>query len=115
MSCEFCTDPDGAACFPIYGVGPHRHVGVTDDPSSILGSTEHLPQSEWPTNYRENPDEPGSGIWWCPHCGDGKPEDAPLGVPIAPDWREHLEKLSKEAEEWQKQKDASEVKGDGNE
>lgn len=74
MSCEFCTDPDGLGCFPVYGVGPHKHVGVTDDPNTWIGSTVHLPKDDWPENYQEDPDCPGMGTYWCPHCEDGKPE-----------------------------------------
>jgi hypothetical protein len=71
MSCEHCTDPDGMPCFPMYGVGPHKHVGT-----SIIGSTVLLPAEQWPENYQEDPDCPGLGVWWCPYCGDGKPADA---------------------------------------
>lgn len=39
MSCEHCTDQDGVPCFPIYGPGPRRHIGVTTEPTSIFGST----------------------------------------------------------------------------
>ncbi|MEH6434344.1 hypothetical protein [Massilia sp. DD77] len=75
MSCEYCTDPDGAPCVPYYGVGPHRHAG-----DKIIGSTVLLPEAEWPTNYREDPDEPGCGVWWCGHCGEGKPDDMEAGA-----------------------------------
>lgn len=78
MSCEYCTDPDGAPCFPIYGVGPHTHAGIAGNP--LLGETIPLPREEWPENYRENPNEPGHGVWWCPHCGDGKPDDLPANA-----------------------------------
>lgn len=40
MSCEKCTDPDGEACFPVYGLGPHKHVG-----ESFIGSTVMLEQN----------------------------------------------------------------------
>lgn len=73
MSCEFCTDPDGQPCYPIYGVGPHTHAGVGENP--LLGPTQPLPREHWPANFRENPEEPGHGLWWCPQCGDGKPDD----------------------------------------
>ena len=75
MSCEYCTDPDGVPCFPVYGVGPHTHAGRDGNP--LLGATIPLPRDEWPENYRESADEPGHGLWWCPHCGDGKPDDLP--------------------------------------
>ncbi|MBI6883095.1 hypothetical protein [Pseudomonas putida] len=26
--------------------------------------------------YQEDPDTPGCGVYWCPYCGDGKPEQA---------------------------------------
>lgn len=74
--CEHCTDPDGESCFPMYGMGPNRHEVAPDAPNTWLGSTRPLPAVEWPSNYREDPDEPGMGVWWCEHCGYGKPDDA---------------------------------------
>lgn len=71
MSCKHCTDPGGEACFPVYGIGPHRHEG-----EHWIGSTVMLDKAEWPTNYREDKDCPGMGVWWCPKCGEGKPDDA---------------------------------------
>lgn len=76
MACEHCVDPDGVCCFPMYGVGPHKHVGVTTAPGSWIGCTIELPKTDWPKNYEEDPDCPGLGTWWCPHCGDGKPFNA---------------------------------------
>lgn len=67
MSCEACTDPDGVPCFPIYGIGPHVHR--TD------GSTQPTPKDQWPMAYREDPNCPGHGVYWCPVCGDGNPAD----------------------------------------
>ena len=64
MSCKKCRDPDGVACFPVYGIGPHLHN--TD------GSTVLLPGAAM-AGYTENPDEPGHGVHWCPFCGDGNP------------------------------------------
>jgi hypothetical protein len=78
MACEHCTDPDGDCCYPMYGVGPHAHTGVTYDPASWIGSTAELPQEQWPDNYQEDPDAPGLGIWWCPKCGEGKPSNENL-------------------------------------
>jgi hypothetical protein len=75
MTCQHCDDGDGLSCFPMYGVGPHRHEMLTKT-SPIIGSTRLLPESEWPDNYREDPDCPGCGTYWCPHCGEGKPEGA---------------------------------------
>lgn len=66
MGCHICLDPDGFSCFPVYGVGPHRH-------DSNL-KTIPLPRSEWPANYLEDPDCPGMGTYWCPACGNGKPQ-----------------------------------------
>lgn len=65
MSCKHCTDQDGAPCYPVYGVAPHRH----DD----SGATVLLPRSEWPSNFSEDAGHAGLGTWWCPRCGDGKP------------------------------------------
>lgn len=67
--CELCTDPDGAACYPHYGVGPHTHAAGT-------WKSEPMPQDRWPINYREDAENPGHGVWWCPNCGCGKPNDA---------------------------------------
>lgn len=71
MSCDYCTDPDGEPCFPVYGVGPHRHVG-----DNLMGSTVMLPREKWPSNFQEDPECPGLGVWWCPKCGDGAPDEA---------------------------------------
>ena len=72
MSCLRCTDPDGELCFPQYGIGPHAHEELNGAP--IIGSTKPLPRDQWPANYQEDPKAPGHGTWWCPHCGEGKPE-----------------------------------------
>ena len=74
MACEYCTDPEGVSCFPEYGIGPHSHEWGEN--GIVLGSTVVLPREEWPYNFMEDPDCPGLGVYWCPHCGDGKPEEA---------------------------------------
>ena len=76
MSCEHCTEPDGFACFPVYGIGPHTH--------NEKRQTVQLPPDQWPENYQEDPDCPGMGVWWCPYCGDGKPADSLTPPPTAP-------------------------------
>jgi len=63
MSCEMCTDPDGVACFPMYGLGPHTHT-----PNGIVFH-ENIELS----GYTPDPDEFGYGWYWCPMCGSGKP------------------------------------------
>ena len=72
MACKHCTDPDGLPCFPQYGVGPH--TCFYKYPGATLGQSQPLPREQWPENYMEDPDCPGHGVWWCPECGDGKPE-----------------------------------------
>lgn len=71
MSCEHCTDENGEACYPMYGVGPHRHEG-----DGMLGSTVILPRDEWPSNYWEDPECPGLGVWTCPYCSSAEPAPA---------------------------------------
>ncbi len=65
MSCEYCTDPDGKPCFPMHGLAPHIHTpeAIEFDTSPVVGFTPDA-------------DDPTQGCWWCPHCGDGKPEGA---------------------------------------
>lgn len=71
MTCELCADEDGESCYPIFGVGPHSHR-----PGPIIGSTVlDEDQSERP-GFTPSLDEPGMGTWWCPHCGEGKPDGA---------------------------------------
>lgn len=72
MSCAMCTDEDGVACFPQYGPGPHTCFFRI--PGATIGQSQALPRDQWPANYREDPASPGEGVWWCPACGDGKPE-----------------------------------------
>ena len=67
MSCEMCTDENGEACFPVYGLAPHSH-------SDGLLSTQINDAAEWPDNFTPDPDEPGMGTWSCPHCRSGKPK-----------------------------------------
>lgn len=70
MTCEHCTDPDGVSCFPLYGLGPHTHR-----PGPMMGSTVFDEKQE-AEGFTPNPDEPGMGVWWCPCCGEGKPDAA---------------------------------------
>jgi len=63
MSCERCTDPDGIPCMPIYGLGPHAH---TSNGIVFTGAM--------PPGYTPDPDEPNMGVYWCPKCGEGKPQ-----------------------------------------
>ena len=68
-TCGYCDDGEGHCVFPFYGVGPHRHVVV----DSLIGSTVNLPPAEWPSNYTEDQDCPGLGVYThCPHCGAGQ-------------------------------------------
>ena len=77
MACDYCTDPDGLPCFPMYGQGPRRH-----EQGPVSGRAIPLPSSEWPDNYLEDPEWPGMGTWWCPHCGDGKPQEDTPSKPL---------------------------------
>lgn len=66
MSCEMCTDPDGAPCFPLHGLAPHIHK-----PDSIEFHTEPM------EGFTPDQGDPRQGVHWCPHCGDGKPAEPP--------------------------------------
>jgi hypothetical protein len=80
--------------YPIYGVGPHVHEGLTSDPMSMIGSTRFLPREEWPDNFVEDSDPKWAGIgtWYCPHscdcseCPDGMVlgEDGQYWIPENP-------------------------------
>lgn len=71
MACEYCTDDDGSALYPIYGMGPHRH----DMTNGWIGSTRAIPAEDWPDNFVPDPDPEWSnhGTWYCPRCRDGMP------------------------------------------
>ena len=71
MACEYCTDTDGMPCFPVYGLAPHLHG---TGPGHSIGA-HFKPHAFWPDNFQEDPDCPNHGVWWCPECGDGMPED----------------------------------------
>jgi len=68
MSCEYCIDENGENCYPMYGLAPHKHIGGEQG----LFSTVMLPKEQWPSNFEEDPQCPGLGIWSCKHCGKGK-------------------------------------------
>lgn len=74
MSCEHCTDPDGAPCYPSYGVAPHTCFYKI--PGATIGQSVLLPRDQWPDNFIEAEQDPGHGIYWCPNCGEGKPDGA---------------------------------------
>lgn len=61
--------------YPQYGVGPHicyhKKPGGFSNP---LGTSELIPESEWPSNYVEDPDAPGLGVYFCPLCKKGMEE-----------------------------------------
>jgi hypothetical protein len=42
----------------------------------MITGTKPLPREQWPENFQEDPDPnySGMGTWWCPLCGQGKPE-----------------------------------------
>jgi len=63
MSCEMCTDQDGVVCFPLHGLAPHRHTatGIEFNLAPVDGFTPDA-------------DDQTQGTWWCPYCGDGKPD-----------------------------------------
>ncbi|MDD0837857.1 hypothetical protein PSQ40_04665 [Curvibacter sp. HBC61] len=70
MTCPACQDPDtGEALVPYYGVGPH--VCFYKIPGATIGQSRPLPRDQWPANYREDPESPGHGLWWCEVCGEG--------------------------------------------
>lgn len=70
MSCGQCTDPEGIACFPQYGLGPHSHEA--SDSAWMHTAKARTYQA---VGYTPNPAEDGMGWWWCPSCGDGKPDE----------------------------------------
>lgn len=74
MPCALCTDPDGEACYPQYGVAPH--ICFHQIPGATIGQSKLVPPEQWPPNFMPDPDNPGHGTYWCVHCGDGKPEAA---------------------------------------
>jgi len=64
MSCEYCTDPDGDPCFPMFGLAPHSHP---EEGGTVFDEPQETP------GFTPSKDEPTTGIWWCVHCEEGKP------------------------------------------
>lgn len=79
--CEHCMNPDApeeGSWFPHYDVAPHVHELSGD--SGFLGSTRLLPREQWPSNFREDPETPGCGVYThCPMCGRGEKKEKLLG------------------------------------
>lgn len=70
VACEHCQDGDGGSVYPYYGLAPHTHNLA----GGWIGSTRIDPRDSWPTNFREDPDAPGAGVYLhCPVCGRGDP------------------------------------------
>ena len=71
VGCEMCINEDGEPIFPSYGPAPHTCFHRI--PGASLGESIPQNRSEWPTNFKEDPDCTGLGTYWCPSCGRGKP------------------------------------------
>lgn len=61
--------------YPIYGVQPHK-CGYRHG-KGFIGGSESLPQSDWPENFipesvTAEGEYPGTGIYVCPGCLEGK-------------------------------------------
>lgn len=70
MSCENCIDPDGARCFPVYGLAPHKHFTDLIDGVKVLG-TSFAPKDTWPENFSPDPEDDTLGTYThCPECGE---------------------------------------------
>jgi len=70
--CEFCIDPDGNLCFPSFGIAPH----VPTELNGIRGHQFVEPRPE--DGFIPDPDDSTVGIYYCTHCGCGKPEELPI-------------------------------------
>lgn len=66
-----CRNPH-CDMYPHYGVAPHRHNMART--GSVIGSTEILPKEQWPAHFREDPEAPGCGTYYCPDCHGGGSE-----------------------------------------
>lgn len=67
--CPMCDDGDGCCIYPYYGVAPHTH----DTRHGWIGSTVLKPREDWGSNFREDPECPGQGVYMrCPVCGHGE-------------------------------------------
>lgn len=62
-----CPNPD-CHHYPMYGMAPHKHVGVSS-PETFIGSTQVDPKESWPKNFFEDSEAPGCGTYVCPDCG----------------------------------------------
>ncbi len=69
-----CTHPEHDA-YPSYGVGPHVCFHRRG-PGFVPGQSLPVPESEWPANFKVDPEtvdptgqEAPLGVWSCPGCG----------------------------------------------
>lgn len=71
--CDYCDDGDGHSIFPYYGTAPHIHAGG----DGWIGSTQLLPRAMWGSNFREDPECEGHGVYMrCQKCGRGEQPEA---------------------------------------
>lgn len=52
-------------CTCHYGLAPHTH---DLSGGSFIGSTREISKDQWPSNFTEDPEEPGLGFWTCDNC-----------------------------------------------
>lgn len=81
--CKMCDDGDGYCVFPYYGIAPHTHGttgrNTSGDPLALIGSTRLLPKDQRGSNFREDPDSEGHGVYLrCPSCGCGEQLTEPI-------------------------------------
>ena len=71
--CDYCDDGDGHSIFPYYGTAPHIHAGG----DGWISSTQLLPRAMWGSNFREDPECEGHGVYMrCQKCGRGEQPEA---------------------------------------
>lgn len=67
--CKECDDGDGICVYPLYGLAPHIHRRDREGQIIIGGTIIDAPET-WPSNFDEDKEAPGCGVYThCLNCG----------------------------------------------
>lgn len=68
MSCIECDGRTDRSVYPYWGRAPGGDRVIFDESGIVFAQGDPAPRETWPKNFREDPEMPGFGSYFCPRC-----------------------------------------------